>query len=160
MSRYGILPLLLLFAAGCVRPAPPPSPMPAGDAPRGVLQIVVEPNPIVAIPVEGDTWQFPITLRIRELGGADVEIERVGVDVFAVAGLKVYSTTLDQGDIDARGFTRRLPANGEIRYRITPRQKIPDARLFSSVVAELWVEGTDARGATPSTRTRVSVVAQ
>ena len=160
MNRVGILPLTLVLAAGCVRPAPPPSPAPAAEARRGVLQIVVEPNPIVAIPVEGETWQFPITLRIRELGGSRVEIDRVGVDVFAVGGLKVYSTTLDRTEIDARGFTRQLPANGEIRYRITPRQKIPDARLFSSVVAELWVEGTDAGGATPSTRTRVSVVAQ
>jgi hypothetical protein len=160
MKHAGILPLLLLLAAGCVRPAPAPSATPAAEVSRGVLQIVVEPNPIVAIPVEGDTWQFPITLRIREIGGTSVEIERVGVDVFAVGGLKVYSTTLDQAEIDARGFSRQLPPNGEIRYRLTPRQKIPDARLFSSVVAELWVEATDAGGATPSTRTRVSVVAR
>lgn len=158
MRRAAIASLVLALSAGCARQSPAPVAAPAPAETRGVLQVVVEPNPIVAIPVDGETWQFPFTLRIRELGGASVEIERVGVDVFAVAGLKVYSTTLDRDEIDKKGYPRQLAPHGEIRYALTPRQKIPDARLFSSVVAELWAEGTDAGGTAVSTRTRVSVV--
>ncbi|HVR43686.1 MAG TPA: hypothetical protein VMS56_09605 [Thermoanaerobaculia bacterium] len=154
MRRAPLLTAAMLLALGCVRPAPPPASVPEG---RAALRIEVEPNPIVATHVDGSTWEFPFSLAIREVGGAPIVIDRVGVDVLTVGGLRVYSTELGAAELDERGHPRRLPALGVVRYAMSPRQHVPDERLFGSVWAELWVVGTDAEGRRTTTRTRATV---
>ena len=153
------LVLLALLAAGCADRAPSPAAVPAPQPPaaRGALQILVEPNPVVARLVEGSTYEFPFTVAIRETGGSAVTIERVGIDVLSVGGLKVYSSELGPAEIERRGYRRALAANGEVRYSMRPRQQVPDERLFGSLWGELWAEGTDAGGRSISTRTRVTL---
>lgn len=155
MRRTPLLALLIVAAAACVR-APAPAPTPGTEA-RGALRISVDPNPIVAISVSGETYEFPFTIRLTETGGATVTVERVGIDVLTVGGLKVYSTELTSAEIDRRGYSRTIAPHGEVRYSMRPRQQVPDERLFTSVWAELWAEGRDAGGHAISTRTRVTL---
>lgn len=152
------IPALALAAvlSGCAGGgAAPPSTQPA-DSARGELRITVDPNPIVAYPV-GDRYDFPFTIALRETGGSRVTVERVGIDVLALGGLKVHSEELGAAEIERRGYPRTVAANGEIRYTLTPRKQVPDERLFGSVWGELWAEGTDAAGSPVSTRTRVTI---
>lgn len=147
-----------LLIAGCARPgAPPPAALPP-PAPRGALEIRVEPNPIVAVPAgaEGE-WEFPLSIAIIETGGSRVIVDRVGIDVLAIGGLKVYSTELTAAEIERRGFPRIVQPGGEVRYTMRPRQRVPDERLFTSISAELWAEGTDEGGRHIETKTRVTV---
>jgi hypothetical protein len=152
--------MLALLAAACAdrapTPAAAPAPAPAATQ-RGALQILVEPNPIVALPVDGSTYEFPFTVAIRETGGSAVTIDRVGIDVLSVGGLKVYSSELGPAEIERKGYRRALAANGEVRYSMRPRQQVPDARLFGSLWGELWAEATDAGGRRITTRTRVTL---
>lgn len=159
MRGIGIALLALaLLAPACADRAPTPAPAPAPSvSPQGRLSILVDPNPILAIPVEGSTFEFPFTIAIRETGGSAVTIERVGIDVLSVGGLKVYSSELGPADIERRGYRRTLAAHGEVRYSMRPKQQVPDERLFGSLWGELWVEGTDAGGRSVSTRTRVTL---
>ena len=155
MRRAALLALLLVPAAACVRsPAPVAAPEPIA---RGGLRISVDPNPIVAVPVSGGAYEFPFTIRLNETGGAAVTIQRVGIDVLAVGGLKVYSTQLSAADIERRGYSRTIEPLGEVRYTMRPRQQVPDERIFTSVWAELWAEGRDAGGHEITTRTRVTL---
>lgn len=155
MRTIASLTLALLFAACAGGGAPAPATAPA-EAARGELRITVDPNPIVAYPV-GDRYDFPFTIALRETGGSSVTVNRVGIDVLALGGLKVHSEELGAAEIERRGYPRTVAANGEIRYSLTPRKQVPDERLFGSVWGELWAEGTDAAGNPVSTRTRVTI---
>ena len=159
MRATPALALLAVLAFGCADRAPSPAaaPAPAVASARGELQILVDPNPIVAHPVDGSAYEFPFTVAIRETGGSAVTIERVGIDVLSVGGLKVYSSELGPAEIERRGYRRELAANGEVRYSMRPRQQVPDESLFRSLWGELWAEGTDAGGRSISTRTRVTL---
>lgn len=155
MNRAGLPTLLLVAFAACVRSqAPAPAPEPGA---RGSLRISVDPNPIVAYVTSDGEYEFPLTIRLNETGGGEVTIERVGIDVLAVGGLKVYSTQLTAADIDDRGYSRTIEPLGEVRYTMRPRQQVPDERLLSSVWAELWAEARDAGGHAITTRTRVTL---
>ncbi len=159
MRRLALPVLAILLAACSARspaagPAPEPAPAPAAP---GALQILVEPNPIMAVPVEGSTFEFPFTVAIRETGGSAVTIERVGIDVLSIGGLKIYSSELGPAEIERRGYRRALAPHGEVRYAWKPRQQVPDERLFATLTGELWAEGMDAGGRTIVTRTRVTV---
>jgi hypothetical protein len=158
MSRPAIVILALLTAA-CADRAPEPVAAPPATATsgRGALQIRVDPNPIVAVGAGGSTYEFPFTVAIREIGGTAVTIERVGIDVLSVGGLKVYSSELGPAEIERRGYRRTLAPHGEVLYSMRPRQQVPDERLFSSLYGELWAEATDAGGHRISTRTRVTL---
>lgn len=148
----------LLFLASCVQPpAPAPASIPAPADARGALEVRVEPNPVLAIPVGESTYEFPFAISVRETGGARVEIARVGIDVLAVGGLKVYSSELTAAEIERRGYPRHLEPFGVVRYAMRPRQQVPDERLFGSVWGELWAEGIDAGGRRVETRTRVTI---
>jgi hypothetical protein len=149
---------LLSIACADRAPAPATAPAPAQTAPReGALQILVDPNPIVAIPAGGTTFEFPFTIALRETGGATVTVERVGIDVLSVGGLKVYSTQLGPEDIERRGYRRVLAPHGEVRYSMRPRQQVPDESLFRTLTGELWAEAVDEGGRRITTRTRVTL---
>lgn len=152
-----LLPLLLLFLAACASaPGGGVTPTPG----RGAVTIEIIPNPISARLISGTTYEFPFEAVIRETGGRAVDVKRVSADVFALGGLNVASETYDAAKIRALGFTTRIPANGEIRYRFAQRHEVPDRRFFSSVHADLSVDATDDGGVDTSATTRVTVVAR
>jgi hypothetical protein len=124
---------------------------------RAALEIFVEPNPIVATKVSGNTYDFPFAIGIRERGGVPVEIQRVGIEVLTLGTISVYERTYGREEIVRLGYPTAVNANGEIRYRFTPRKEVPDDRLFGAVTADLWVEGTDAGGDQIRATTRVTV---
>ncbi|HVT04944.1 MAG TPA: hypothetical protein VHL58_16390 [Thermoanaerobaculia bacterium] len=124
---------------------------------HGRLTLAVEPNPIEATKVSGDTYQFPFTVIIREVGGSAVTITDVRADVLALGGLRISSATYDAAELVRRGFSTQLPANGELRYSFSERKNVSDDRLFTSVSADLTVNGTDNTGVPTSARTTVTV---
>ena len=124
---------------------------------HGAITVQVDPNPIVARRVAGETWDFPFDVIVREGGGRPVTVNRVTVTVFAPGGISLGSESWDGDQIRARGYAVALPARGELRYHFSPRQSVPDDRLFGSVSAELRVEGTDDTGTATDARTSVTV---
>lgn len=124
---------------------------------HGAMSISVEPNPILAKPVSGNTYDFPFTLVVKEVGGAAVTIQEVSVDVTALGGLRIYSQSYDAAEIARRGYPTSLGPGQELRYSLTPRKEVPDDRLFSAVTAELSAKGVDASGAPVTARTAVTV---
>ena len=110
---------------------------------RGAIRIDIIPNPIVARQIDGNTYEFPFEVLIREVGGRPVDIQRVSATVYALGTIRLASESYDAAQITAMGYPTRLPANGELRYRLTQRRSVPDDRLFGSVSAELRVEGQD-----------------
>lgn len=167
MKRIAVIIAALVLAAACSerKPSTQPSTVPVIEWPReprkpGVLEIRVDPNPIVAIPVSPPTYEFPFTISIRETGGTPVTVMRVGMDVYSVAGLRIYTSELGPEEIERRGYIRTLAANGEVRYTWRPKAQVPDQRLFATTWGEFWVEGADAVGAPVATRTRVTVRAR
>jgi len=141
-------------SGGTDDPVTSPSQIPAG---RGALEIFVEPNPIVATSRDGDTYNFPFTVRIREIGGVNVEIEEVRMDVLAFGALNVYSERFGRADIVSRGYSSSVKSGSEIRYSFNPRKDVPDDRLFGQVTAELTAEGRDANGNPVRAVTRVTL---
>lgn len=123
---------------------------------NGVLQIVVDPNPIVANQVPDGRYQFPFTVVVRETGGARVDVSRVGIDVNA-AGLTLYSQSLTREQIAQKGFPTSVNANGELRYSLAPTTSVPNENLFGSVAGDVFVEGTDERGNRVRATARVTV---
>lgn len=156
MTRAQRIALLLLalsssFCSGS-RNAPPTA-VPG----HGAIRIEITPNPIMATRVSGDTYDFPFEVSIREIGGRPVEITRVSADVFALGGIRIGEESYDAGQIRALGYSTSVPANSEVRYRFAPRRSVPDDRLFSSVSAEVRVEGRDDSGAATTANTSVTV---
>lgn len=146
---------LLIIAGSCARGTNGPSPV---VQPRqAALQIFVEPNPIVARAVSQDVYDFPLSIGIVERGGVDVEIQRVGINVIALGVINLYSETYNRQQITRMGYPTSLRANGEIRYDLKPREKVPDERLFGGVAAELFVEGVDANGVAVRATERVTL---
>lgn len=123
---------------------------------RAVLQIIVEPNPIVAQHVSGNTYDFPFEIGIAERGGVPVEIQRVGISA-GLGGINMYSRAYNRDEIVRRGYPTSLPANGEVRYKLSPRQQVPNESLFSVASAEMFAEGTDGNGNPVRATTRVTL---
>jgi hypothetical protein len=158
-GKLGILALTLAIAAGCSSGSSNDSsdrPITSPGA-RGAIQIVVDPNPIVATNRSGDTYDFPFTVVIRERGGARVEIDRVRLDVLAFGAVNVYSVTYGRDDIVQRGYPTTIDANGELRYSFNPRKEVPDDRIFNGVTGEILAEGRDAMGNPVRSTVSVSV---
>ncbi len=124
---------------------------------RGAVAIRIEPNPIVAHPVSGDTYDFPFEVIVRETGGRAIEIHSVSATVRGPGGFALGSETWDAAQIRSMGYSTTVESNGELRYRFVPRKSVPDERLFGSVSAELRVEATDATDAGTSASTNVTI---
>lgn len=124
---------------------------------HGAISVRIEPNPIVATRVSGDTYDFPFEVIVRETGGRPVDISRVSAQVFALGGIPIGSESYDAARINSLGYGTRVPPNGEIRYKFAPRKSVPDQRLFGSVSAQLRVEGTDDTGTAAIATTTVTV---
>ena len=148
----GPLSLLALLVA-CQTSSPSSTAIPG----RGSITIQVEPNPIVATKVSGDTYDFPFEVVVRETGGRPVTINRVSVTVFAPGGFAVHRENWDAERIRSMGYGTALAANGELRYRFAPRKAVPDERLFDGVTAELRVNAVDDSGTPTEATTNVTV---
>ena len=153
MKRAGVVSLLFLTFCAGGRGSIPSESVPG----HGAIQIQIAPNPIVATKVSGDTYDFPFEVIIRETGGRPVTISRVSADVLALGGIRVGSESYDAAKITSLGYSTRVPANGELRYRFNPRRSVGDDRLFGSVSAEIRVEGRDDQGAPATAGTTVTV---
>lgn len=153
MKRLALIPLLFLasFCAGSRGDTTSAQPG------HGAISIQVVPNPIVATKVSGDTYEFPLQIVIRETGGRPVEIARVSAEVFALGGIRIAEETYDAAEINRLGYSTRIPANGEARYRFVQRRSVPDDRLFSGVSADLTVDGRDDTGTATTATTSVTV---
>ena len=154
MKRALLLPLLFALAFCSSGGGGAPTTSVPG---HGAIQIAITPNPIVATKVSGETYAFPFEILIRETGGRPVTITRVRAEVLALGGIPVGSESYDASQIAALGFSASVPANGELRYRFTPRRSVTDDRLFGNVSAEVTVDARDDQGAATTARTTVTV---
>jgi hypothetical protein len=124
---------------------------------QGAITVAVEPNPIVANRVSGNTYDFPFEVSVRETGGRPVSITRVSATVVGPAGIELANESWDAQRIRSMGYGTDVGARGEIRYRFNPRKEVPDDRLFGSVAAELEVEGRDDGGSPVRATTVVTI---
>jgi len=143
------LAVVLLATACASAPVAPPLP--------GRLSLHVTPNPIVATPLDGDSYRFDFVLEIREEGGSDVTIERVSAEVLAFGGLRIASRKMNADEIARRGYATSVRAGDSVRYAISQKHDVPDERLLDAVKAELLIEGTDALGNRTTARASVGV---
>jgi hypothetical protein len=149
-----LLPVLLIAVAACSSAARDGATTAPG---QGALTIEVIPNPIVARHVSGDRYDFPFEVFVRETGGRPVTVTRVTATVRGPGGFAVGGDSWDADRIRALGFSTTVNANGELRYRFSPREEVPDERLFGSVSAELRVDAVDDTGRETSASTSVTV---
>jgi hypothetical protein len=147
------LVLLAALAACSSSPSPGMTSVPG----HGAIAIQIDPNPIVARNVSGNTYDFPFEVIVRETGGHAINVTRVEANVVLNGGLSLARESWDAEKIRSMGYPTALPANGELRYRFTPRKDVPDERLFGGVSAELKVSATDESGTDTSATTVVTV---
>jgi hypothetical protein len=152
MKRALLIPILIL-ASSCAGRGSAPVSTPG----HGALSIDVIPNPIVATHARDDMYSFPFEVVLRETGGRPVDVSRVTATVFALGGIRLGTESYDAAEIRRLGYSPRVPAYGELRYRFTPQRSVPDERLFGGVTAELRVEGVDDTGTPTTAATSVSV---
>ena len=147
------LTLLVAFAACNSGPSDGVTSVPG----HGAIAIQVIPNPIVATPVSGNTYDFPFEVVVRETAGRPVTVNRIGVRVVFGGGLTLHEESWDASRIQALGFSTTIQGRTEVRYRFNPRKDVPDDRLFSGVSAELRVDAVDDTGTATSATTAVTV---
>ena len=145
--KRAVASALVFFAVACSSTKDAGTTATPGHA---ALSVQIIPNPIVAKPAGGDQYDFPFDVVVRETGGRAVTISRVTADVYALGGLRVGGETYTDQQIRALGYSTTIPANGQLRYRFTPRKSVPNENLFSSVSARVNVEGHDDTN-TPTT---------
>jgi len=154
MNKLALSLVVLALLAGCQSgPQDGVTSVPG----HGAISIQVVPNPIVATPVSGNTYDFPFDVVIRETAGRPVNINRVGIRVFFTGGLTLHEESWDASRIQSMGFSTQLNGHGEARYRFSPRKEVPDERLFNGVSAELRVDATDDTSTATSASTSVTV---
>jgi hypothetical protein len=153
MKINGLLVALLISLAACSSTKPGVTSAPG----QGAAAIDVIPNPIVATPVSGNTYDFPFEVVVRETGGRPITVQRVTATVSLGGGLTLGRESWDAERIRSMGYNTAVAPHGEVRYRFSPRKEVPDARLFGGVSAELKVEATDDKGAATSATTVVTV---
>jgi hypothetical protein len=146
--------VLLVCACSTIKPGPTQTSSVPG---HGAISLTVTPNPIVAQKVNGNTYDFPFDVIVRETGGHPVSINRVTADIYAVGGIKIGSESYDAAKINALGYATSVPANGELHYHFIPRKSVQDDRLFSEVYGDVRVDGTDDTGTPTSATVRVTV---
>ncbi len=146
--------LFIVVAASCAGRGTPPTTSVPG---HGAISIEVVPNPVVATRVGGNKYDFPFEVVVRETGGKPVDVTSVSATVYAIGGIQLASETYDAAKIHQLGYSTRVPANGELRYRFNQRRDVADSRLFTGVTANVRVEGRDDSGSPATATTRVSV---
>lgn len=146
---------MLLVAAACS--TGPGNDVPSTTPGRGAVAIEIIPNPIVATHISGERYEFPLEVVVRETGGRPVTVTRVTASVKGPGGFTVGGDSWDAAKIRSMGYGTTVNANGELRYRFTPRENVPDERLFGSVIAELRVDAVDDAGGETSATTTVTV---
>lgn len=124
---------------------------------QGAIAVQVEPNPIVATLVSGETYNFPFEVIVRETGGRPVNVTRVTATVKGFGGMTFANESWDADRIRAMGYSTSIGANGELRYRFAPRREVPDERLFGGVTTQLTVDAVDDAGSPTSASTVVTV---
>jgi len=127
------------------------------DSRRGQLSFDIYPNPIIARRVEGNVYEFPFEVSVREVGGVDVEIVGLQVDVFFLSGVRIFSQPYGPEELSRRQLPTRIPAGSNIQYSFSPRREVPSETLIRGVSAEIILEGIDAQGRSTEARTRVTV---
>lgn len=126
-------------------------------ADHGAITVEILPNPIVATRVTGSTYDFPFEVVLRETGGHPVDIDRITATVVALGGIQVGTETYDAAKIASLGYSARVPANGELRYRFNPRRDVTSDLLFQGVSADIRVDGHGDTGTPAQAATRVIV---
>lgn len=124
---------------------------------HGAVSVEVLPNPIVAMQVSGNTYDFPFQVVVRETGGRSTTVQRVTATVLLGGGLQLGQESWDAAQIRAMGYNTTLAPNSETRFKFAPRKEVPDERLFGGVTAELKVDAIDDTGTTTSSTTKVTV---
>jgi hypothetical protein len=124
---------------------------------QGAIALVIVPNPIVAERVSGSRYDFPFEVRISNPGSLPVTLEEIRIDVTALGGVRIHSDTMDATEIARRGYPTRIAAGETLSYHFSPRQDVPDDRLFSGVSALLTASGRDSSGKGLSASLSVSV---
>lgn len=127
------------------------------DSRRGQLSFDIYPNPIIARGIEGNVYEFPFEVSIREIGGVDVDIVGLQVDVFFLSGVRVFSQPYGPEELSRRNLPTRVPAGANLQYGFSPRRAIPSETLMRGVSAEIIIEGIDAQGRPTEARARVTV---
>ncbi|HUR81740.1 MAG TPA: hypothetical protein VM733_13305 [Thermoanaerobaculia bacterium] len=146
------LSLSLLFLAACGSSGPGTTSVPG----HGALSVEIIPNPVVARQVSGDMYDIPFEVVVRETGGSAVEISRVSATATLPGGFSIDIDEWDAARIRSMGYSTSVPANGQLRYRFTPRREVPEA-VFNGVTARLLVEGRDTSGTETTASTTVTV---
>ncbi len=155
MKRLAVLAVLLTSIA-CATPRAGTS-RDASLPGHGAITITIQPNPIVARHISGNSYEFPFDMVVRETGGRAVTINRVSLEVYAVGGVRVGAESYDAARINSLGYSTNVPGNGELRYHFSPRQSVADDRLFGSVYGEVRVDASDEPGMPTSASTTVTV---
>ena len=124
---------------------------------KGAISVQIVPNPIVATPAANGTYSFPFEVVVRETGGRPVDIHNVDANVLLGGSLSLGRESWDAQDIRSLGYSTKLPAHGELRYRFSPTKEVPDERLFTSVSADLTVEAVDDTGSPTRATTNVTI---
>jgi hypothetical protein len=135
-----LLAALLLIAA-CAGVAPESVSLPV----RGQIELEIQPNPVRARRVAGDTWTFPFEVVLREVGGVEVEIEEIRAAV-TIAGIAVLTQVVDPEEAERRGYDMTLDAGGVLHAGFSPTRQVPDPRLLEMARAELTVVAVDRYG--------------
>lgn len=152
MNRL-VLSLTMAALVACGGGAPPVRSVPG----QGAIAVQVDPNPIRATHISGNTYDFPFEVIVRETGGRPVNVTRVNATVKGFGGMTFANETWDAERIRAMGYSTSVAANGELRYRFAPRKDVPDERLFGGVTAQLTVEAVDDGASATSASTAVTV---
>lgn len=153
MSGKSLLSALLVAAcAGCTGTTTEA----IAPGPRGALVLDVYPNPVVAKPVGQDVYDFPFEVSLREVGGSEVEIDAIRVEV-RLGGLPIFAQTYDETELTRRGFSATVPAGGNVQYRFSPRRTVTTELLFSHASAVVAVSGVDRSGNRAEARATVTV---
>ncbi len=112
---------------------------------RGQIDLDIQPNPVRAKRVDGETWTFPFEVVLREVGGVDIEIEEIRARV-TVGGIAVLTQVVDPEEGERRGYDMTIEAGGVLHAGFSPTRAVPDARLLEMARAELTVVAVDRYG--------------
>ncbi|HEU5161842.1 MAG TPA: hypothetical protein VFV54_01735 [Thermoanaerobaculia bacterium] len=132
---------ILLVVSACAGVAPESVTVPA----RGEIDLDIQPNPVRARRLEGETWTFPFEVVLREVGGVDIEIEEIRATV-TIAGVSVLTQVVDPEEAERRGYDMTIDAGGVLHAGFSPTRHVPDARLLEMARAELTVVAIDRYG--------------